>query len=81
MNFINFSNLMDIMDNKNNLVFTRVNYVLMLIGLALLAVGFLTMSADNEVFGFGILGITIGPIIVLSGLVVEIFAIMYQPKK
>ncbi|MFN6944402.1 MAG: DUF3098 domain-containing protein [Cytophagaceae bacterium] len=57
------------------------NYILMLIGLGLLALGFIIMSSDKEEFGFGTLGLTIGPIIVLAGFIVEIFAIMYQPKK
>jgi hypothetical protein len=59
------------MENKNKLAFGRQNYVLMLVGIALLMVGFFVMSADDQTFGFGALGLTIGPMIVLAGFIVE----------
>jgi hypothetical protein len=37
------------------------------------------MSADNEPFGFGALGLTAGPLIVLAGFVVQFFAILRKP--
>ena len=52
----------------------------MLIGVALIFVGFVIMSLDNEPYGFGFLGITLGPIIVVSGFVIEFVAIIYRPK-
>ena len=33
------------------------------------------MSLDQEDYGFGFLGLTLGPIIVLSGFIIEFFAI------
>ncbi len=66
-------------NNKNKLAFGRQNYVLMLVGIALLIVGFFVMSADDQTFGFGALGLTIGPMIVLSGFIVEFFAILRKP--
>jgi hypothetical protein len=68
------------MDNKHNLAFKKINYILMLIGILLLAFGFIIMASDTETHGFGFAGLTLGPIVVLSGLVLEIFAIMYHPK-
>ncbi len=67
--------------------FGKENYRLMLIGLALIAVGFILMiggGSDDpsrfnpEIFSFRRL--TLAPILVLAGYVVEIFAIMKKPK-
>ncbi len=68
------------MDKKSKLAFGRQNYLLMLVGIALIAIGFIVMSMDKEPFGFGTLGLTIGPLIVMSGFVVEFFAILRKPK-
>ena len=69
------------MSNKDKLAFSRINYILMVIGVGLLAIGFYIMSIDKETYGFGILGLTIGPVIVVIGFVVEFFAILYKSKK
>jgi len=52
----------------------------MLIGIVLLAVGFIIMTMDDEQYGLGFLGITLGPIVVLAGFVVELFAILVKDK-
>ena len=69
------------MDNKNKLPFSKVNYRLMLIGLAVLTLGFVVMSLDSEEFGFGFLGLTLGPLIVMPGFMIEILAILKSPEK
>ena len=63
------------------------NYKLLLIGLVLILVGFLLMigggSDDPNVFSdkiFNFRRITLAPILILAGYVVEIFAIMKKPK-
>jgi hypothetical protein len=61
---------------KTSLPFAKANYTLMLAGIALILVGFLVMSMDTAEFGFGTLGLFVGPIIVLSGFVTEFFAIL-----
>lgn len=53
----------------------------MIIGLVLLVIGFTTMALDKEPYGFGFLGITLSPLIVLAGFVTEIFAILYTPRQ
>ena len=68
------------MDKRNNLAFGKQNYRIMLLGIAILIVGFIVMSLDKEQFGFGILGLTIGPVIVMIGFIVEFFAILHKPK-
>ncbi len=66
---------------KSKLVFQRINYIIMLIGIAILLVGFYVMTLDKEPYGFGSLGLTIGPLILLVGFITEFFAILYKPKK
>jgi hypothetical protein len=65
----------------NKLPFTKKNYQLMIIGLVILLSGFTIMSSDSEPFGFGFLGITLGPVVVMAGFIFEIYAILYSPKK
>ncbi len=62
--------------NKAALPFGKQNYTLMLVGIGLILTGFFTMTLDKEAFGFGFLGLTLGPILVMSGFVVEFFAIL-----
>lgn len=64
----------------SKLPFGKKNYQLMIIGLVILVVGFITMTLDNEPHGFGFLGLTLGPLIVVSGFIVEIFAILHRPS-
>jgi len=53
----------------------------MLAGIIVIFIGFFTMTLDKEDYGFGFLGITLGPIIVLTGFAIEFFAILYSPKE
>ena len=63
------------------LAFGKKNYQWMIIGLVTLVVGFIIMSIDKEPYGFGFFGLTLGPIIVMSGFIIEIFAILHKPTK
>lgn len=65
----------------SKLPFRKRNYQLMAVGVLLLILGFTIMSLDKDPYGFGFMGITLSPIIVLVGFVVEIFAILYTPKE
>ena len=75
-------------DNRPaDMAFGRQNYMLLIIGLALIFVGFLLMigggSDDPNVFNekiFSFRRITLAPILILAGFVIEIFAIMKKPK-
>jgi hypothetical protein len=72
----------------NNNLFTKDNYMWMLIGIAVMAVGFFLMgggkSSDPKVFNdaevYSTTRITIAPLLIVAGLVLEIFAIMKKPK-
>jgi hypothetical protein len=68
--------------------FGKQNYILLFIGLGLIVLGFLLMigggSKDPNVFNPNIFSprrITVAPILILAGYVVEIFAIMKKPKE
>ncbi len=63
------------------LPFGKKNYQLMIIGIVTLITGFTVMSLDTEQHGFGFLGLTLGPIIVMAGFIIEIFAILRKPTK
>jgi hypothetical protein len=76
-------------DNKTPGLFTKENYMWMLAGLALMAIGMVLLSggksnANPAEFDakavYSTTRITIAPILILAGLVVEIFAIFKTPK-
>jgi hypothetical protein len=65
----------------DKLPFGRKNYQWMIIGIVTLVLGFTLMSLDSQPHGFGFLGITLGPIIVMAGFLIEIYAILQNPTK
>ena len=69
------------MENKDKLAFGKKNYILMLVGIATIILGFIIMTMDTEPHGFGFLGITLGPIIVMLGFIIEFFAILHDKQK
>ena len=52
----------------------------MLVGLAVLFIGFYIMTIDQEPYGFGFFGLTLGPIIVFLGFMMQFVAIFYKSK-
>ena len=78
------------MKDKYNLdfAFAKQNYVLMLLGIALICVGLFLMigggSDDPTVFSdkiFDFQRLTLAPILIATGFIIEIFAIMYKQKQ
>ena len=63
------------------LAFGKKNYQWMIIGLITLVVGFIIMSIDKEPYGFGFLGLTLGPIVVMAGFIIEIYAILTRSEE
>ena len=57
------------MKNQSNLPFNKNNYKLMIIGIVIIFLGFFIMTLDKEEYGYGFLGLTLGPIIVLFGFI------------
>lgn len=66
---------------ESKLPFGKKNYQLMITGVLTLVIGFIIMSLDKEQHGFGFLGLTLGPIVVMAGFIIEIFAILHKPTK
>src|ERR1700753_657638 len=74
---------------QNLPLFSRENYRWMLIGIVLIALGLLLMgggkSKDPNVFNpkevYSFTRITLAPILILGGFVIEIFAIFRKEKK
>jgi uncharacterized membrane protein len=69
------------MSNKSKMAFSKRNYILMVIGLVIILLGFFIMTLDKEEYGFGFLGLTLGPVFVMAGFIVEFFAILAKDKK
>ena len=66
--------------DKSSLPFRKHNFIIMLVGIALITIGFIIMANDSEQYGFGFLGLTLGPITVMLGFIIEFVAIFYKPK-
>ena len=69
-------------------LFRKANYILIGVGLVFLALGFILLagggSNDPNFFSPAIFNkqrLVIAPVLLLIGLIVEIVAIMYRPKK
>lgn len=69
-------------------VFTKTNYIIMGIGLVLLALGYILLSGggsdDPNVFNYEMFNarrLYVAPILIILGLVAEVVAIMYKPKE
>ncbi len=56
------------MQKQSASLFSKQNYQILLVGLSILWLGFILMCLDDEPYGFGVLGLTIGPALVLIGL-------------
>jgi hypothetical protein len=67
------------MQNNSKLPFGKINYYLMIAGVLTIFLGFFIMSMDKEEFGFGNMGLTVGPIVVTIGFIIEFFAILKRP--
>ena len=72
---------------KRKMVFGKKNYQLMLLGLVFITVGFFLMSGggsedpnifNEEIYNFR--RIRVAPILVVFGFIIEVYAIMKNPK-
>ena len=75
-------------DKKLEFALAKENYKLLLIGFAIIIIGFMLMMGggsddptvfDEDIFSFR--RITLAPMVVLFGFVFEIYAIMKRPKE
>jgi hypothetical protein len=76
------------MEKNNTSLFSKDNYVWMVIGIVVMLIGFLLMAGgksqdptvfdNNQVYSFQ--RITLAPILILAGLMIEVYAIMKKSK-
>ena len=74
--------------NKNNFIFKKRNYKIMILGLIVIAVGFILMSGggseDPNIFSpdiYNFRRIRLAPTLVLLGLGIQIYAILSTTEK
>lgn len=74
-------------DTSNEFALEKANYKFLIIGIALVVLGFVLMSGggsedpnvySDEIFSFR--RITLAPLILLAGFGMNLFAILYRPK-
>jgi hypothetical protein len=61
--------------------FSKKNYLFLFLGLGLIVLGFVIMGLDSTPHGNGFMGLTLGPILTLSGFVLEFYAIFAKSSK
>lgn len=73
--------------NSFDFVFGKSNYILMIAGLVVLALGYILLSGggsnDPNVFNaemFNARRMFVAPVLIIAGLITEILAIMLKPK-
>ena len=74
-------------ENNTQFAFTKTNFILLGIGILFIIVGLFLMSggkSDNpEIFNeeiFNTTRLTLAPILIVIGFIVEVFAILYTPN-
>ncbi len=74
--------------SKEAFLFGKRNYIIMLIGIVVIGIGFILMAGggsedptvfNEEIYNFS--RIRLAPTLVILGLVIEIYAILANPKK
>jgi len=75
-------------ESKEKFLFEKKNYIIMLVGLAFIAIGFVLMSGggsenpavfNEDIYNFR--RIRLAPTLVLIGFAIEVYAILANPKK
>ena len=68
------------MENSKKLPLDAKRIYILITGIIIMVIGVFIMTLDKEPFGFGLLGITIGPIIVLIGVFIPIYSLFNFKK-
>ena len=68
------------MENSEKLPLDAKRIYILITGIIIMVIGLFIMTLDKEPFGFGLLGITIGPIIVLIGVFIPIYSLFNFKK-
>ena len=65
--------------SKSTLVFGKINYVLFIISMVVVALGFFLMSGSEDIYSFT--KIRLAPFVVVVGFALGFVAILIKPKK
>lgn len=68
------------MENSDKFPLDSSRIYTLIMGIIFVIIGLYVMTLDSEPFGFGLIGITIGPIIVLVGVFIPIFSLFNFKK-
>jgi hypothetical protein len=68
------------MENSKKLPLDTKRIYILITGIIIMVIGLFIMTLDKEPFGFGLLGITLGPIIVLIGVFIPIYSLFNFKK-
>jgi hypothetical protein len=63
---------------EDDLPLHKQNYILMIVGFAIIILGFILMSGSTDIYGFQ--KTVLATIVVMFGFLFEIYAIMHRPK-
>ena len=66
--------------NKSAFPLDSKSILILITGLIIMFIGFIIMTLDQQPFGFGFLGITLGPIFVLVGVIIPVFSLFRNRK-
>jgi hypothetical protein len=61
--------------SQSNMPLGAKDIKILLLGIGIMLIGFFVMTLDKEEFGFGFLGLTLGPILVLTGIIIPVFSL------
>ncbi len=64
---------------KAGFVFDRINYILFLVSIAIVTIGFFLMMGTEDIYSFT--KITLAPLVIVIGFALGFVAILYKPKK
>jgi hypothetical protein len=65
-------------NTKAGFVFHKINYILFIVSIVIVFIGFLLMMGQNDIYSFT--KITLAPLVVVIGFAVGFVAILYKPK-
>ena len=60
------------------MLFTRRNYILLILGVLAIVIGYSAMRIENEVDGF--ISLYVAPLLILAGYLEIIYAILWRPR-
>jgi hypothetical protein len=68
------------MENSKKFPLDAKRIYILITGIIIMVIGLFIMTLDKEPFGFGLLGITLGPIIILIGVFIPIYSLFNFKK-